>query len=380
MINSEMHFSDKMDIVMETIWYLRSSMKTKSKKLTGTEVEDKSALFAPEREKEEGEHEENGAKKGVTRQSWLKSTAGVEWRAIRLAIKGELPPSHPVERRIAEFAGNDKAGRYAAKVSELDAKCDSLQLMLKEAGTRYADFERLVMEEQYLNDHGKIHLQKLRQDLQIKTKEVNAKDKILNVAQAEADALRSENMKLRKQSGATEVVENAKYRLIEPQVSLLADVPDHELLKAYQGLVKEASRTLLSLFDKSPHPKDVVLVFHAFNTDIATFARTSISFRHSDGNVVFACCLQNPESRRLLFADVAVCLDPLQPRVIILAGGTLRQTDVDRAAKVVNIGQKSGSIAVNQRLLQSLGNRCRPQYDVVDEGYAKVEIVRMTND
>ncbi|KAA0888142.1 hypothetical protein [Oryzomonas rubra] len=368
MSGSEMRFSDKMDIVMETIWYLRSS--TQKKKLRHTEVQSSSALFAAERAKE----------KGVTRQSWLKPDANDEWRAIRRAIDGELSPSHPVERRIAEFSGKDKAGRFAAKIAELDAKCDSLRQKLKEAGDRYADFEQLVLEEQYLNNHGQIHLKKLRHDLENKTQEVNAKDKILNAAQAEADTLRSENKKFRKHAGATEVIENAKYRLIEPQVSALVDVPDHKLLTAYKMLVKESSYTLLSLFDKSPQPKDVVLVFHAFNTDVPTFVRVSVPFRHSDGNVVFACCLQNPESRRLLFEDIAAYMAPLKPRVVIIASGMFPQTDVDRATKIINIGQKSGDIAINQRLRQALGNRYRPEYDVVAEGYDFVKIVREASD
>jgi hypothetical protein len=71
---------------------------------------------------------------------------------------------------------------------------------------------------------------------------------------------------------------------------------------------------------------------------------------------------------------------PLKPRVIIIDGGTLRQTDVDRAAKVVSIGQNPGGVSINQRLLQALGNRNRPEYDVVGEGYDDVKIVREAND
>jgi len=377
MSNQEMHFSEKMDIIMETIAYLRSALKTK--KLIHLQVERDSAVFATQRAQkkaeEKGEPKKTGVVKGPARQNWLKLDADAEWYAIRQAIDGELNPSHPVELRIAEFSDGDKAGYFLQQIQKLDAECADLRQKAEEAQVKFFDLERTVLHYQYHESYEMIHLKRLRQEMRNQTKELDGKDKILNAAQLEADLLRSENEKLRKYAGATEVVENARARLIEPKLSHLTHTPDDELLQAYQDLAREARNDFLSLVSKSPRPKDVVFVFHAFNIEVQKFVNTTVPFRHADGNVVFACCLPNSETRRSLFAEVADYMAPSTPRVIIVSGGMLRQTDIDRAAKVVNINQKPGDIAVNDRLRQALGNRLRP-YDLVAEGYEDVKIVR----
>lgn len=365
MSTPEMHFSDKMDIAMKTIWYLRSS--TGKTKLSQMDVERESALF-----------DETG--NGVSRQNWLKSTASAEWRAIRDAIDGNLSPSHPVEKRIAEFADGDKAGRFLAQIQKLDLECVSLRQQVKVAEEKYAQLEKTVLEQQYVSDYDAIHLQKLRKDLDNRTKELNVITKILNAAQTEVDHLRSENEMLRKNIGVQVAVEKAKYRIVEPQVSSLLDVADDELLTAYLKQVKETSKSLLLQLQRPPRQNDVVIIFHAFNTDLPTFVRQWVPFRHPEGNVVFACCQPISESRRILYDDVAACMDPIKPRVFIVAGGTLRQTDVNRVAKVVNIGQKPGDAAINERLRQALAVGVRkPEYDLVDEGFEDVRIVRVAN-
>ena len=373
MSNLEMHFSEKMDIIMETIWSMRCPSGV-MKPLNHSEVQRESARIAKQRAKI-GKLKDASALKGVSRQSWLKHDVNEEWYAIRQAMDGELKPSHPVEMRIAEFADGDEARRFLAYIQKLDAECATLQQKVKEAESKFSDLERTVLLQQYHEGYEMIHMKRLRQEMRNQTKELEGKDKILNAAQFEADILRSENEKLRKYAGATEVVENPQIRLIEPKIYRLFHEPDIELLQAYQDLVREARENLLSLLNKSPHLKDVIFVFHSFNIDVHKFVNTSVPFRHADGNVVFACCLPNSETRRSLFAEVADYMAPSNPRVVIVSGGMLRQTDVDRAAKIININQRPGDVAINDRLRLALGNRFR-RYDVVEEGYDDVKIVR----
>lgn len=373
MIYPEMNFSEKNDIVMETIWSLRLPTG-EMKPLNHCEVKRHSADIAKQRATL-GNLKDASALKGVSRTAWLKPDANKEWRAIHQAMDGELEPNHPVEIRIAGFANGGETRRFLVHVQKLDAECVTLRQQVKEVEGKFIDLQRTVLQNQYIADYEMMHLKRLRQESRNMTKEIDAKDKILEAAQLEADLLRRENEKLRKYAGATEVVQNARSRLIEPKFSRLAHTPDNELLQAYQDSVREARSDLLSWFSKSPCPKDVVLVFHAFNIEVQRFVNTTIAFRHAEGNVVFACCLPNPETRRSLFAEVADHMAPFNPRVIIVSGGMLRQTDVDRSAKIVNINQKPGDIAINDRLRLALGSRFR-RYDVVEEGYEDVKIVR----
>jgi hypothetical protein len=71
-------------------------------------------------------------------------------------------------------------------------------------------------------------------------------------------------------------------------------------------------------------------------------------------------------------------MDPFKPRVFIIVGGTPRQSDMDKAAKVINIVHKPGDVAIYERLWDMTARQFK-KYDVVDEGYGDVKIVRVTN-
>lgn len=386
----KMNFTVKADIVMETIWYMRAALppSAPNRKLDHLKVARKSAIFAAKRAAEkkntEGDFADVGDEgsvdtKGVSRNSWLKPNANPTWKAIKRAIEDDLPANHPVEKRIAEFAEGDMGGLFHAQLIKMDAEREDLLQKVKEANDRYDDLERRTLEKRYLEDYHIINAESSHKRLENLIKEKDKMDKLLVSLQGKLDELSSDNERLRKHAGATGVIENATYRLIEPRISALADVHDDEMLRKYQALVMDARTDLLSRFKKSPATKDVVLVFHSFNVDVPTFVRTSVPFRHADGNVVFACYDQNPERRRRLFEEVSDNMAPFKPRVIIIAGGTIRQSDVDKASKVIIFNQKPGDVDIAQRLWNAVGNRYRPEYDIIEEGYDEVKIVRVTN-
>ena len=355
------HYTPTMVAAMKTICYMRKD--TGNKKLVGTEVERISAEFSDD-------------KKPVTRQNWCGLKANVTWKAIHRAIQGKLPPDHPVELMISSYAEDDKAGIFLARAQKIAAERADMEEKLKEAEVRYKELVNKTLVKRYAEDHYHVNYEANKKRLADLELEVAAKEKAYQAATAEADTLRAENKRFEKQAGAMGAVEKARHRLFVPQISDLVDVPDHELLQLYQDLVPEAFHKMLTVFEKSPRPNDVVFIFHAFNVDVPTFVQDSVPFRHEDGNVVFACFQPNGEKRRSFYEQVAERLAPFKPRVIIVTGGTRKPSDLARDDKVRPIKPELASL--NERL-QNLSIRYPMDYEVIPEGYDEVKIVRVTN-
>lgn len=358
-----MKFTDTMNVVMKTICYLRGE-NTGNKALNHSEVHRNSAQFSSH-------------KKPIARGSWYGPDANEVWQAIRKAIDGKLRSNHPVEVKIASFAEEDKrVGVFLAQLQKMGAEVEELKAELKREKGRYDQLEQATLRKRYIDGHAEVNFQKREEEIKNAQKKLSTLEKTLMAVTVEADVLRAENKKYQKQAGLTGLVEEAKYRLIEPKISDLADVHDNELMNAYQGLVNDAFGKLCSM---SSLPKDVVFLFHAFNIDVADFVRDSVPFRFPEGNVVFACFVPNSERRRSFFIRTANVLDPFKPRVIIVSGGTRKVSEMINSGKVVNIAQQPGDVAINQRLWNA-ASRFSSDYDVIDEGYDEVKIVRTTNE
>lgn len=357
-----MNFTNTMNAVLEAIWTIRSS--TGNTKIRQLEVERISKNFT-----------EDG--KVVTRQNWAGSRANETWKAIKKAIDDKLPKSHPVEMQIATFGEADKAGLFLAQREKMCAEVEQLKASLSEEQARHAEFKQLVEKEQYLKGHEDVNYTRRREERFNSQKELGTLRTTLQATQWEVDRLGAENRTLRKHAGSTGVVEDAKYRLYEPAISDLADVLDEkELQNKYAACVFEELERVRTRVGKSPAVNDVVIIFHAFNINIAEFVRDRVAFKHHDGNLAFACFLWNPEKRRKLFKEIRDLLTPFTPRVIIVWG---EAADSPQAANVIPLKPVNPDL---HKRLQNMASFYRPtlNYDPVGEYYEDVRIVRVCND
>lgn len=306
-----MNFTDQMKIVMEAIFVLRGGKRNKI--LVELRVHEYTKLLMSD---------ENGVphEYGIGRNNWARRNAGEEWKAIKEAIKANLPQDHPVELEIAKFGKFETHSFYQNQIKKLQYDLEIVENKFKSKEKELDEYKQSYYSKHFEDNRYRLNCKKMEIQLNTLVTHGNDDKTTIQKYQIENAVLSKENAVLKKRAnGATELIHppflyQADMKKIDTKLSNI------ELYSAYQYLRDDAMQSMLKEMSKNEkHPQDVFLIFHEFNTEIEELVDNYIPFKEPHNNYVFSCFAPLRTFREQIYKETAKFM-PLPPTVIFVTG------------------------------------------------------------
>jgi hypothetical protein len=249
----------KMIAVMKAMAFIRKSKGlTQRAKLVVAEVERVSAAYSSD-------------KKPVLKGNWTTKRARKEWLDIKKAIDGTLKPDdHLVWQAINSFSDTlvDPSGLFASKFKQYEETIKNLEDEKKRDRKKHDDLYKLCLTQQYL---------RICDDDVIEEVIANS-DKIRNESRQDIKTIQEyqkmvkkyemDNDKYLRREALPGAVDKAKYRLFQPDFSLINTLHgDGELKIFYVTQVLSSMYEGAKIQIDKKRPEDIVFVYHHFNIE-----------------------------------------------------------------------------------------------------------------
>jgi len=163
---------------------------------------------------------------------------------------------------------------------------------------------------------------------------------------------------------------NVRKKLFCPDLTNVSDdLSEQDLLTAYDKARESMLEKMLARMAKKP-PSDIFLIFYSLNTDIKQIAE-GLPFKFPENNYVFAC-FALPSMRRHIYDTTSNILELIPPSVILIDHNS---NPPDKHSNVVELPEIRQNRSAMERLRSYIGQR-RATYDVIQEGYENVTVIR----
>lgn len=276
----------------------------------------------------------------ISRQLWTgpfsDKDTGKIWKKLGQAARGELSHQDPIEQLIRSFK-DDPAVELAKTegelyqtqkiVADLEGQLDVAKKERDEAVKAYDEYKAKFRADQCTDAQFKVNYQRVIEDNEKKTEEINTQKEITRGLKTENTNLVGRTNELEAQlrdltgDQSKNVVALKKPDFIEPKiVGSEKDIDTDDLLIKYEDAVDDALDKLKKLVRKQKLPR-ITIVFHTFNETIENLYKDQLIplLSASADNIVFGLCSFDKDLRQRVYGEARI-LTKCDPLIVHISG------------------------------------------------------------
>lgn len=323
--------------------------------------------------------EANGTKPlTVTRQSLYSKNSARPFASIKKAINGTtdntVPDDVDVEEVIHSFNSSEVTNDLKKEILALEDEVKEKEKEIKALLDSRKEFEEKAFSKQYFTHLYNEDMVAENDQLTSCRVKLTKEEKLRKEYQVQNKKLRNELETLKKHISPSGLSESAGGTTIHKNLSpsihkIHSKTEDGRLLTEYSSLREESWNSLLSAI-KTERGSYIYLIFHRFNIKDKEFIEKHISFLPGRKHIVFSCYQPISRKRKQMYQIIKESL-LTQPTVFIAHGDHLPNDNVTHL--------DSSKRDMIYRLKDNQAARFN-EYDIIEEAFDIVKIVRKQND
>lgn len=314
----------------------------------------------------------------VTRQSLYSKKSARPFESIKKAIEGTteetLPDDAAVEAKIYSFNDSEVTNDLKKEILGLKDEVKEKEKEIKDLLNSRREFEEKAFSKQYFTHLYNEDLLTESDELTNCTTKLVKEEKTREKYQIQNKKLRDELESLKKNVNLSEFSGQGPLTTIHKNMSpsihkIDIETEDRRLLSEYNSLRDESWSYLLSTVKKE-RGSYVYLIFHQFNIKDKEFTEKHISFLSGRKNIVFSCYQPISRKRKQMYLELKKSL-LTYPTVYIAIDDHLQSDNITHL--------DSSNRDMIFRLRDNPAARFN-DYDIIDEEFDTVHVVRNQND